>query len=121
MYIKETRQEVENSGPFQVIAVADIAHQSLNPAEVMAEEDNPWKIDGEGNLYLGWDRVPNRYARPGEGEIYWIPAARVTDEEIPDWLAQVAGKTWATHEILGGLCRAFELLVGFRRKKLAKL
>lgn len=93
---------------------------TVTPAQRMEKEGNSWKLDDKGNLVLPMTAHIQGRGHPDD-DLYWIPADRITDDEAPDWLAQVSEKSWATHEILGGLCRALELLLGFRQKRLAPL
>jgi hypothetical protein len=66
-------------------------------------------LDESGCLFL-----PVSEVFPGRSgdDLYWIPADRIVDREVPDWLAQVAEKSWCSFRVLGGLTRALELLVG---------
>lgn len=96
-------------------------HQNRNIMKILELENNPWRLNGHGDLQLVQQTVDAEGRMHLCRLLYWIPADQITDRAVPDWLAQIAEKSWTTFPILGGLCRAFELLVGYRGKQLSPL
>ena len=69
-----------------------------------------WRLDFKRSVLLG---------KRGEGyplnSEYEIPLMLCrTSAQKCDWLAQVAEKSWATREVLGGLVQAFDATMGLR-------
>jgi hypothetical protein len=68
-----------------------------------------WKHDRKGERL--WCEIPG-YPK---GSIYEIDLRRAqTSAAKCDWLAQIAEKSWADRDVLGGLAEALDATVGLR-------
>lgn len=75
----------------------------------MTENDPLTGVSSPG--WGGWSYLPGLYTlRYPNG--YEIDLTRFTKPaEALDWICQIAGKTWATDEVLAGLVRAINVMV----------
>lgn len=81
----------------------------LDRCEDMPPDWGPWFRDwGAGLLVCDIPGFP-------KGAQYEISLTRCqTSAQKCDWLAQIAEKSWATREVLGGLVQALDAVVGLR-------
>ncbi len=70
----------------------------------------------DGEVIDGWKyhASSNTHTHQTEGYEVELESASQSSAEALDWIAQVAGKTWATPEIVGGLVRAMDRIIRFQ-------